>query len=234
MKPTWEQFKQAFQTFSGDLDIVNKPETPTISPFGPTNGLDNDGHRQYNVTQIPPTMTEADFLAELKTRTVIKIGCMDKDASGPEYDSLADEEQRQRMNILMAGGALQISDDRMKSLKDIVSYLSDPAKTGHIQKVFLRDHDNVCGYVKYELGLSGLAPDQSLPDILHVQPGADEEDIAMKRLLLQASQESGASAAFGNRVELGLEIIDRNGHVTVDQNFDNLEPLPLEKIINKE
>ena len=82
-KVSWEQFVQAMRVFENDLELVRHPHTPKISPFGPTNGTDDEGHRQYNLTQIPEGMTEEQFAKLLKTRKIVKVGCMDKDASGP-------------------------------------------------------------------------------------------------------------------------------------------------------
>lgn len=206
-KVSWEQFVQAMRVFENDLELVHHPHTPKISPFGLTNGMDEEGHRQYNLTQIPESMTEAKFLELLKTRTVVKVGCMDKDASGPSYDQLSTEEQGKIFQILMAGGGAQSNEkpERVKALKTVLAYIA--AHGEHLETVLFTGHDNVCGFIKH---CNGKTP---LTETLGVEPCDTKENIVMQGIILQTSEAIGLEELFPGKVKYVLEVIDRNGKV---------------------
>lgn len=223
--PTWDKFRDAVGTFADDLGLVGSSETPTITPFTAPLGLDEDKQRQYNLTQISEDMTEEQFMAQLLTKDTLNIACMDKDASGPAFQNLTEDQKQKRMHFFMAGGAAQVSENRFNALRTMVQYLADPGKTGHMKNIYFTGHDNTCGYIKYELGGT------SLPDLIGSKAGSKEEDEAMKRLILLNAEETGALEGFGDKLILGIEQIDRNGKVVLDTDFDQVKAGSLQEIV---
>lgn len=223
-KVTWDEFTTAFAVFGGlkggDYAIVNHSDTPYANPFSRPNGLDAERNRQYSVTQIPEGMTEEKFLRELKTRSILFIGCMDKDAIGPAWDLLAKEDAEENiMTLSIGGGIVQERDDRVAALKTVLTYLSE---NGNFQTVIPTGHNHSCGLVKAVIN-SG----KTLPEVLGEDPASGKENTAMKSLILNGVKAVNLDVLFstsGVTVIPMLVSIDRQGGAELDKQFRNISP----------
>ncbi len=205
---SWNDFVDASYVFANDLELVRHPHTPRISPFSPINP-NSHGQRQYNLVQIPPDMSEDEFLFNFSQRSVLKVGCMDRDASGPFYELLPPEAQRNITQLLLAGGGVQLRPERTRALGTMMRYLAINGQ--HLEQVFVTGHNHKCGYVAWELG------GQAIPDHLGIPPCSDPENTAMKHLLLKTAEQIGLNSLFPKeKIVYGLEDIDRKGNVMLD------------------
>lgn len=219
----WGQFANAMRTFAGDYHIVDHPDTPFVAPFDHPNVPDNQGHRQYSVTQIPVEMTEEEFLRQLGEADTLFVGCMDPDAIGPAYDLLQAGGARLAV-ISMAGGMVQPPNERSQALETILSYLGKHG--GNITRVVATGHDHGCGLVK--VATNG----KPLPENLGVAPASEGEDRAMKELIQHGVVTHKLGEKFPRaKVEAGLVQIDRQGTAAIDTNFQGISPKSLVDIV---
>jgi hypothetical protein len=223
----FNQVKKAFAVFAKDYEIVNHPHTPIRTPFETPNDLDEKGERQYNLTLLPENITEKEFLEKLAG--VLVISCMDRDAAKPLYDLVQKENPKTPLVFLsMAGGIIQEHPQRKDALKTILGYIG--LHQDKIDKVIATDHDHTCGYIKYTLGGTPLA------NIIGVEPAtpgnysSEKEQKVMKSLIAQNAKENHLQELFGEKLVLGLAVIDRKGNLQLDTNFNEVVPQSLAEI----
>ena len=220
----FSQVKNAFQVFKNDYGIVRHPNTPFRNPFQEPNGLDPQGYRQYNLTLIPEEMTEADFLQKLNG--ILVISCMDKDVALPLYNKLKDENSQTPIVFLsMAGGIVQEHDERKLALSTILTYISQHQEG--ITQVLATDHDHTCGYVKFVLGGTSLAEKLGVTVAEIGEHSKTNEQAAMKSLIAQNVEYHKLKQLFGDKLQLALAVIDRQGNVELDMNFNEVLPKKL-------
>lgn len=171
MPTSFEQFKQVLMVFNKDLGIVGHAQDSPVSPFEEPKEVGN-----YNLTQLPEDMTEAEFLAKLDGVEQIVVSCMDRRVARPVWEQL-DGAKGKTLFLSMAGGPVQ-NKARVEAIEKIAYYLS---VMGSIKKVVLVGHDHLCGAVKYFLG------GESLPDKLEVLPGDPKEQAVMKQLIVDGA-----------------------------------------------
>lgn len=232
--PTFEQFKQALNIFAKDLSIVGHPQDPVVSPFA-----EPREYGQYNLALLPQNMSEADFIAQIQTKTKIIISCMDKRAAHPVWKKLRGWDA---LFLSFAGGPVQSKGERRGAMETIANYLfqvktrflSDlqdkPGFEGGkskkdlgIQEVILVGHDHICGAVKYFLG------GKSLPDFFHVKTGSLREQEIMKQLIY-AGAEVWIKTFGKDKVKSKLAIIDETHKTVVLQDISSVKPLMIEDL----
>ncbi len=231
--PSYAGFRKALSVFSGDLILVNHPYTPTVSPFQQISMPlypHHDNGRQYHLTQLLPWLNhseaETDFLREFSTCEEIKIGCIDKDASGPSYGLYTNGLGIKVAFFHMAGGITQPTPNRLAALETMVAYLSRHGK--HINTVWATNHNRDCGLITSVLG---GGPENTLAKRIGAESGSMEENRAIKSMIKYYTHAVGLYDYFRGRVRLALELIDRKGHVGRDFNFSDIEPQSLAEVL---
>lgn len=216
------------QAFGKDLEIVGHPETQKRTPFNGVNPDDSHG-RQYNLTEIPDSMTEDQFLFNFYRCDTIYISCMDKDASGPGYKKLT-KDNRNVMLISMAGGIIQFSEDRQQALETMLKYLSQHNVLNQINTVIATDHDNTCGYIKVK-GLGGTSLSDKLKSSEEEKPAETKvkENKTTKQMIKYYANKVNILKYF-SFTKLGLAKIDRQGGIEFEDIDDHVQPKSLEEI----